>query len=401
MNFTSETREGFQLPIRVRFHDTTLREGERLPGAVFSREEKLQLARLLDEIGVDRIEAGDVAGSAEAVATIEAIAKLGLRAEIAAYSGPSLAEIDRVAGAGADTVVLAVPCGAPRLQYQFRWPEDLVLRRSIEAVQYAKIRNLKVVYFPYDATRAEPKFLETLVRQVAVEARPDSVALVDSCGCVLPQAMRNLVRRVKELTNLPVEVHAHDDFGLATANTLAAVESSAEVAHVSVDGLGEGCGNAPLHEVAICLRALYGLESSIRFDRLYELSRAVRRLSGVMLSPSRPLVGDASFRRETPLGTDLFKRHPTVLYAVNPSFVGRSPELVLGIRSNKLSIRSKCQELGIAPTDRQVESMLAEVRAMGKAKKGTVSNAEFVAIAARILASTEVQEAHDGREQCR
>lgn len=384
-NFRDEIRNAFSFPERVQIHDATLRDGEQTPGVVFRKEEKISIAKALDAVGVDRIEAGMPAVSSEDMEAMKAISSLGLRAKIMAFSRAMASDIDKAVECGAWGVVLEIPSGLPRLKYQFNWSEDEVIKRSVEGINYAKKKGLYVCYFPYDTTRAEFNFVKRLIKEVTTNAEPDSIAIVDTTGCILPEAMRFLVSQVKSLTQLPIEVHAHNDFGLATANSLAAVEAGAEAVHVCVNGLGERTGNASLEEIAVSLKTLLGLEVKIKLERLYELSQLVERMSGIKVAVNKPVVGDRIFTRESGLGVDVYRENPRVAFAIHPNLVSRKFQLVLGKKSGTPSIKEKLNEIGVSATEEQIKSILAKVKQAGIDKKGLLSDSEFKDIIAAEL----------------
>src|SRR5579862_9072775 len=205
-NFISQVRSTYQLPERVAIHDATLRDGEQTPGVVFSIADKVAIAAKLDEIGVDRIEAGMPAVSEQDFQAIKEITRLGLKAKIYTFARAMNADIDKALECGAHGVIIEVPIGWPKLKYQFKWTWEDVLRKSVEVINYAKKRGLHCVYFPYDTTRAREEDLRNLLTRMMQDAPPDSIGIVDTMGCILPEAMKYMVRLVRSLTNLPVEV---------------------------------------------------------------------------------------------------------------------------------------------------------------------------------------------------
>jgi len=381
MNFRAEIRENFSIPQKVIIHDATLRDGEQTPGVVFRKEEKLTLAKALDAIGVDRIEAGMPAVSEEDMEAIKQIVKLGLNAKIMVFSRALPSDIDKAVQCGVFGIVLETPIGLPRLQYQFNWSVEDVIKRSVDAINYAKEKGLYVSYFPYDATRAEMPVLKTLLREVTSKSQPDSLAIVDTTGCALPESIKFMVQEIKKISSLPIEIHAHNDLGLGIANSLAAVEAGAEVIHVCVNGLGERCGNAALEEIVICLKTLLNVNMDrIQYNKLYELSQLTEKLSGIKPAANKPLVGHLTFTRESGLGVDVYKKEPRVAFSIAPAFIGRNFEMVLGKKSGRPSIRVKLGELGIEATDEKIVEVLTKVKQKGIEKKGILSDDEFVAI---------------------
>jgi isopropylmalate/homocitrate/citramalate synthase len=390
LNYLPAVRRNFSLPGRVIIHDATLRDGEQTPGVVFRKEEKVAMAKALDAIGVDRIEAGMPAVSPEDMEAVGEIVKLKLKAKIMVFSRAMPADIDNAVKCGVWGVVLEVPSGVPRLKYQYNWTQEEVIERSIEAIRYAKEKGLYVCFFPFDGSRAEISFYRKLVREVTKKSRPDAITLVDTTGCILPAAVKYWVREVKKIADIPVEIHTHNDFGMSAASTLAAVEAGAEAVHVCVNGLGERCGNAALEEIVVDLRTLLGIPlDHIRFDRLPELCRMVRDYAGVRTADNKPIVGDLAFTRESGMGMDVFRKEPRVAFAVHPEFVGRRLDLVLGKKSGRPSIKMKLEELGVQASDEQIAELLVKVKQKGTEKKGFLSEDEFKVILRETLKQEE------------
>ena len=387
-NVTDEVRRSFSLPPRVQIHDATLRDGEQTPGVVFTVADKVAIAEALAAVGVDRIEAGMPAVSDDDVAAIKQIARLGLPSKIYTFVRAITADIDKSVECGANGVILEVPIGYPKLLWQFKWTWEDVLKKSVDVIRYAKARGLEVVYFPYDTTRAREEDLINLLTRIVQDAPPDSVGIVDTMGCVLPDAMKYLVRLLKRVTNgLPVEVHAHNDFGMAVATELAGVEAGAEVVHSCANGLGERTGNAALEELMVALHVLYGYETRYTLDRLPELGALVSRLSNLPIAANKPILGARNFTRESGIGVDLVVNKPLAMFGTHPALTGRSGDVVLGKKSGKTSIAYALAQLGISGVgDEAVGEMLRLVKERSIATRALVSLQDFRAIAERVLA---------------
>ncbi len=379
-NFTEETRDRMRLPKRVTFHDATLRDGEQTPGVVFTPADKVEIAKALDAVGVDRIEAGMPAVSKDDFNAVKEIAGLGLDAEITVFSRAMAKDIDDAVACGVDGVILEVPSGEPRLKYQFNWSEEEVIDKSLNAVKYAKDCGLKVVFFPYDTSRSKFSFLRDLVGKVVSEGKPDSVAVIDTTGCCLPTGMFQLVTKVREIVGgLPVEVHTHNDFGLAVANTLAALEAGAEVLHGCLTGLGERTGNAPLEEIAVAVSLLYGVDHNLKHEMFYQTAHLIREKAKIPIPPSKPLLGAHCFAREIGIGIDMLHKAPQAVFAVEPEYVGTKSIALLGKKSGKGSISMKMKELGLQKEldeDAQ-KKLLEEIKGLSIKRKGLVTNEEF------------------------
>jgi len=385
-NFIPAVRSTFELPKQVSIHDATLRDGEQTPGVVFSVADKVAIAEKLAEIGVDRIEAGMPAVSEQDYQAVKEISRLKLPSKIFAFARAIQADIDKALECGAVGVIVEIPIGYPKLKYQFKWTWEDVLRKSVDIVNYAKAHGLYVVYFPYDTTRAREEDLRNLLTRMMQDAPPDSIGVVDTMGCILPEAMKYMVRLVRSLTNLSVEVHTHNDFGMAVATELAGVEAGADVVHSCANGLGERTGNAALEELIVALHVLYGYETRYDLGRLPELGDLIRRISNVNIALNKPILGERNFTRESGIGVDLVIKEPLAMFGTHPALTGRSGEVVLGKKSGKASITYCLEQMGLADVgDEAVTEMLRLVKDKGTKKRGLLDEAEFKEIVDSVL----------------
>src|SRR5215510_10055063 len=310
-NLYPEVRNTYQLPPKVSIHDATLRDGEQTPGVVMTVADKVELAEKLSEVGVERIEAGMPAVSDMDFQAIKEISRLGLKSKIYTFARAINADIDKAIECGCHGVIIEIPIGYPKLMWQFKWTWEDVLKKSIGVINYAKSKGMHVVYFPYDTTRAREEDLRNLLPRLMQEAPPDSIGVVDTMGCALPEAIKYMVRLVKSLTGgLPVEVHTHNDFGMAVATELAGVEAGANCVHSCSNGLGERTGNAALEELMVALHVLYGYNTQYNLAKLPELGEMVSRISRFDTSANKPILGDRNFTRESGIGVDLVVKEP-------------------------------------------------------------------------------------------
>ncbi len=387
-NYISEVTKTYDLPPKVSIHDATLRDGEQTPGVVFDIADKIAIAEKLDEVGVERIEAGMPAVSEMDFQAIKEISRLNLKAKIYTFARAMNADIDKALECGAHGVIIEVPIGYPKLKYQFKWTWEDVLRKSVEVINYAKKRGLHCVYFPYDTTRAREEDLRNLLTRIMLDAPPDSIGVVDTMGCILPEAMKYMVRLVKSLTNLPVECHTHNDFGMAVATELAGVEAGANCVHSCANGLGERTGNAALEELMVALHVLYGYDTQYKLDKLPELGALVSRISKFPTSVNKPILGDRNFTRESGIGVDLVVKEPLAMFGTHPALTGRKGEVVLGKKSGKASITYNLELLGINDAnDEAVAEMLKRVKDKGIEKRGLLTQDEFRDIVDGVMAA--------------
>ena len=386
-NFVPEVRKELELPPKVEIHDATLRDGEQTPGVVFSVDDKIRIATKMDEIGVDRIEAGMPAVSPQDAEAIKEISKLGLNSKVYTFARALKADIDMALECGAQGVIIEVPIGYPKLVTQFGWTWEDVFKKSRDVINYAKECGLHAVFFPYDTTRARPDDLTNLCKAIMNESPPDAIGIVDTMGCATPEAIKYMVRWVKGMTGLPIEIHTHNDFGMGVATELAAVTAGAECVHSCGNGLGERTGNAALEELMLGLDLLYGYDTGYKLDKLPELGDLLAKLSNISIARNKPVLGHGNFIRESGIGIQYVMHDPLVMFGTHPSLTGRSGEVVLGKKSGKASVVYKMEELGLGElADDQASEVLAQVKTKGIEKRDILSDAEFQAIVEAVRA---------------
>jgi isopropylmalate/homocitrate/citramalate synthase len=365
----------------VGLYDTTLRDGEQAVGVSLDPEQKLEIARLLDGLGIDRIEAGFPRVSADDARAIRRIADAGLDAEIWGFSRAVPADVEALIELGLRHSVIEAPVSDLKLK-AYGVERDTMLERIRRAVRFAAEHDIHVAYFGVDGTRADADFLKRAYT-TAVEAGAREVAVVDTLGVAAPEAAGYLVEQVRGWVDVPIHWHGHNDFGLATAAAVAAVNAGATWIHGTINGMGERAGNASLPEVALALAALYGVETNLRLDRAREVSQRVRELAGNGVEPWKPLVGETLFRRESGAVASQFHDPPSIEpYAAD--LVAADRTLVLGKKSGLDSIRIKCAELGLDVLAEQHAELLARVKQLGAEKRGLVTDEELRQLAATL-----------------
>ena len=386
-NFVPEVRDTLNLPPQVQIHDATLRDGEQTPGVVFSIDDKIAIASKLNEVGIERIEAGMPAVSPQDAEAIRQISSLGLSSKIFTFARAMRQDIDMALECGADGVVIEVPIGYPKITTQFGWTWEDVFKKSRDVINYARENGLYALFFPYDTTRARPEDLENLCRAVMNESPPDAIGIVDTMGCATPEAIRYMVRWVKEMTGLPIEIHTHNDFGMGVATELAAVTAGAEVVHSCANGLGERTGNAAMEELMLGLDLLYGYDTGYRLDLLPELADLVSQVSNIPIARNKPVLGHGNFIRESGIGIQYVMHDPLVMFGTHPKLTGRSGQVVLGKKSGKASIQYKLEELGIQGVgEDKLDDILGAVKEKGIAKKDILTDDEFIDIVKSVAA---------------
>ncbi len=384
-NFVPEVRNSLDLPKKVEIHDATLRDGEQTPGVVFSIDDKVRIASKLNEVGVERIEAGMPAVSPQDAEAIKEISRLGLNSKIFTFARAMKQDIDMALNCGAHGVIIEVPIGYPKLKTQFGWTWEDVFKKSRDVINYAREQGLYTVFFPYDTTRARPDDLKNLCTNIMNESPPNSIGIVDTMGCATPESIKYLVKWVKEMTGLPIEIHTHNDFGMGVATELAAVTSGAEVVHSCGNGLGERTGNAALEELMLGLHLLYGYDTNYKLDKLPELGKLLSDLSNIPIARNKPVLGNGNFIRESGIGIQYVMHDPLVMFGTHPALTGRLGEVVLGKKSGKASIIYKLEELGLGRVDDETcTKILNAVKKKGIEKRDILTNAEFISLVNKI-----------------
>jgi isopropylmalate/homocitrate/citramalate synthase len=383
LNAQAEIGSGFARSARVRFYDTTLRDGEQTVGVVLDPRQKLEIACQLDELGVARIEAGFPRVSAEDAESIRLILGAKLKAEVWGFSRAVKGDLDELIRLGVRATIIEAPTSDIKLR-AYGLSRDEVLRRVVEAVSHAKQHGITVAFFAVDGTRTDLHFLKK-VYHTAIEAGAEEAVVVDTIGVCSPEAVEFLVRRVREWVgeDIPVHFHGHNDFGLATASAIAAVRAGAEWIQGTINGMGERAGNADLGEIALALHCLYGVPVALNLGKIREVSQLVRRAAGYEVEAWKPVVGENLFVRESGAVASQFHT-PEAIEPFSAELVGARRAIVLGKKSGLDSIALKSKELGLEIPDQQRGAVLEAVKRKGMEKRGLVTDAEFTEIVGRL-----------------
>jgi isopropylmalate/homocitrate/citramalate synthase len=389
-NFESAVRDQLHFPKQIKFHDITLRDGEQQTGVIFTKDDKIRIAEALAEAGVQRIEAGMPVVSPSDNAAIREIVKRNLGPQIFAFSRCMVDDVKRAVDCGVSGIVMEVPSSTHIIEYAYKWPLEKAIDLSIESTAYAHSQGLEIVFFPIDFSRAEMKWVLDLILRVATEGHMDALALVDTFGVVSPHAMQYLVREVKKRVNKRLEAHFHMDFGMGIANTIMAVAEGVEVIHSTVLGLGERAGNVPIEETAMALLTLYGIDTGIKYDKLYGLARLVEQLSGHKVASNRPVVGEQLFQIESGIIASWWqncgKDNPTELFPFHWDVVGQPPaKVVLGKGSGIDSIKAALKGIGVEANDEEAMQVVAGVKEFSLQHKRLLTDEEFRSVVAKVL----------------
>jgi isopropylmalate/homocitrate/citramalate synthase len=387
LNARPEIRSAFPRTT-IRFYDTTLRDGEQTVGVVLSPQQKLEIARKLDELGISRIEAGFPKVSAEDAEAIQLMQKANLQAELWGFSRAVRGDVEELVRLGLHASVIESPTSDIKLK-AYGISREEVLKRIVDAVSFAKQNGITVAYFAVDGTRTDLDFLRR-VYLAALEAGASEIVVVDTIGACGPEAVELLVREVCQWVGpgVPVHYHGHNDFGMATACAVAAVRAGASWIQGTINGMGERAGNADIGEIALALCCLYDVPVALDLTKVREVSEVVSRASGYTLEAWKPLVGENLFMRESGAVASQF-HIPEAIEPYSSELVNAKRTIVLGKKSGLDSIDLKCKELGIAMAPEQRAPVLAAVKKFAIAKRGLLTDKEFreIVVAQNVVAS--------------
>lgn len=389
-NHLDAAREGLSFPEWVRFHDVTLRDGEQQAGVAFTPDDKLAIARRLSAAGVDRIEAGMPIASPQDEEAVRSIVEAGLSSEIFAFARCMVDDIRKAEQCGVSGVVVEIPSSGHIIERAYGWPLERAIELSIEATLAARDAGLYTVFFTIDSSRAEFDWYLDLVARVATEGHMDALGLVDTFGGVTPQAVPVWIEKVRQrLPDTPLEAHFHDDFGLAVANSIAAVAAGVEVVHTTVTGVGERAGNTPMEELALALTMLYDAPHNLDTTQFYPLSRIVRERAGHSIPSNRPAVGERLFEVESGIIAGWYHacvhRHPVELFPYHWSEVGQPPaRVVFGKGSGLPSVAIALEALGVEADDDQMRALVDAIKQRAVQTKALLPLEEVEGLAAEL-----------------
>ncbi|MDD1718915.1 MAG: 2-isopropylmalate synthase, partial [Methanoregulaceae archaeon] len=365
---------------KLRFFDTTLRDGEQTPGVSLNPSEKLEIATSLAAIGVHVVEVGSAAASEGEREAIRLISDAGIGAEVCTYVRAVRQDIDYAADFGADSIHLVIPVSDLHIQKKLRKSREEVCRMAFDAVEYAKGRGLVVELSGEDASRADQGFLRD-VYLGGVERGADRLCFCDTVGLLTPERAAELI---PPLCVAPLSIHCHDDLGFALANTMAALRAGAGCAHVTVNGLGERAGNTPLEELVMSLEILYGYRTGIVTEDIYHVSTLVSRLTGVALPVNKAIVGEMAFTHESGVHAHGVLREPSTYESVRPELIGRRRRIVLGKHSGSASVEAALNEMNYHAGEAQLTEIVRRIKEIGDRGK-RITDADLMAVADAVL----------------
>lgn len=359
--------------------DTTLRDGEQTAGVVFANQEKLRIAKMLDEVGVFEIEAGVPVMGGDEKKVIKEIVDAGLRARIMGWNRAVVSDVQHSLDCGVQAVAISISTSDIHIQYKLHSTREKVLADMARATEFAKKHNLYVSVNAEDASRSDRDFLLKFAR-TAKEAGADRLRFCDTVGILEPFSTYERVKEIIDVVGIEVEMHTHNDFGMATANTLAGLRAGAKFAGVTVTGLGERAGNAALEEVVMALKYVEGIDLGFKTEKFRELAEYVARAAGRELPVSKAIVGSNMFAHESGIHADGALKNPLTYEVFKPEEVGLERQIVIGKHSGTAAIKAKFREYGIELTEKEAADILVRVRATAVELKRSLFDKELAYI---------------------
>jgi len=364
-NTLAEVHQNFKLSDNIVIYDSTLRDGEQMPGISFSPEQKLQIALKLDEIGMPEIEAGFPAVSKTEIESIKAIANAGLKAKILALSRLIKKDIDAVISSDADIILLFIASSPLHLKYKLHCSEQEIKDKVVNSIDYAKDHGIMPSFSTEDSTRTSLKFLEELVL-LAHETGAKRIGFTDTVGCAIPQTIKYLFSHMRTLVSSPFSAHMHNDFGLGLINAITALGSGATHVCATINGWGERAGNVSLEQLVMSLKILYEKEVGIDTTKLWELSNIVSKFTKLPIPKNHPLVGNNAFTHESGIHVAALLENPRTYEPISPKLVGNKRNFVLGKHTGKHIIRQLLEDNDTETDEALIEDIVSQIKQSGE-----------------------------------
>ncbi len=383
VKYIDEVKNEMKLPKKVKIFDTTLRDGEQTPGVALTVDEKISIAQKLDQLGVNIIEAGFPAASPGEKNVVKNIASLSLDANICGLARVLKGDLDAALDCDVDYIHTFIGTSPIHRKYKLKMDKEEIIQKAIFAVEYARDHGVKVEFSAEDATRTEFDYLLKIYKTVE-DAGAHIINVPDTVGVMIPRAMEHLINKLNENLKIPLSVHCHDDFGLAVANSLSAIEAGASQVHVTINGLGERAGNAALEEVVMALIIHYGIPVDIETKRLVDISEFVSKITGVKMPPNKAIIGENAFAHEAGIHVHGVTEKSETYEPIKPEMVGHKRRIVLGKHTGTKAIKSKLEEHGIEMDEKQLQTLYEQVKELGDKGK-RVTDADLKAMAITLL----------------
>ena len=346
---------------QIEILDSTLREGEQTPDVSFTIKQKVTIARYLDTFGVDFIELGHPAVSPDVYTAVERLNDLDLKAKKMAHGRASKSDINDAAAIGVEWMGMFFGTSPLSLKHKFNVSKREALEQIQMTVKYGKDKGLRLRFTAEDASRTGFDFLVQVGRLVQ-ESGADRYSLADTVGCLTPTETKELVSRIVPELDIPIHVHCHNDFGMATANALSALEAGAQCVDVAVNGLGERCGLPPIAEVVTALVNIYKINGNWDLSILPDLTHLVGSFSNSLLKANQPIVGENAFTHKAGLHVKAVAKDPRSYEAISPETVNRKRKLIIDKYTGRSALKNKFNEIGVSLTKTDLAAVLKELK---------------------------------------
>lgn len=357
--FNKEAKLKF--PKKITIYDTTLRDGEQTPDVCLNPEEKLEIAKKLDELKIHQIEAGFPIVSNQEREAVKAIANEGLNAQIISLARTKREDIDRALDCDVDGVITFMATSDLHLEHKLHLSREQALNVCMNSIEYAKDHGLFVAFSAEDATRTDLDYLKRIYKK-AEDFGADRVHIADTVGSISPQGMDFLVKELKKNLNIDIAMHCHNDFGMALSNSISGLLAGGSAVSTTINGIGERAGNTSLEELIMALRIIYSIDLGFKIKHIQELSKTVEKYTKLPVHNNKPIVGRNIFRHESGIHVDAVIEEPLTYEPFLPEMVGQKRQLVLGKHSGCRAVKAKLDQCGVEVTKDELCKIVEEVK---------------------------------------
>jgi len=374
-NFLPKVLGDFKLPDKIVIYDSTLRDGEQMPGVSFSPEQKLAIANKLDEIGVPEIEAGFPAISKIEKYSIKKISNSGLDAKILCLSRLKREDIDAAIASDVDIVLLFIASSDLHIKHKLHCTKSEIKKKIIDSIEYATDHGLTPSFSTEDSTRSSLDFLEEL-SILAQKNGAKRIGFTDTVGCAIPQTIQYLFSYMKKRLSLPISAHLHNDFGLGLINAITALNAGATHVCTTINGWGERAGNVPLEQLVFALNVLYKKDLGIDSTQLLDLSNMISKFTKIPTPKMQPVIGDNVFTHESGIHVAAILENPSTYEPIPPELVGNKRNLVLGKHSGRHMIKKILEKYNLDSNEELISNMILKVKDFGE-RFGKISDEQI------------------------
>jgi methanogen homocitrate synthase len=350
-----------EFPKKITVYDTTLRDGEQTPGVCLGTQEKLEIARKLDELKIHQIETGFPVVSEQEKSSVKRVVQEGLDAEIIVLSRTKKEDIDVALDCDVDGIITFMGTSDLHLEHKLRLSREEALNVCMKSIEYAKDHDLFVAFSAEDATRTDLDFLKRIYKK-AEDYGVDRIHIADTVGAITPQGMDFLVRELRTVLKTDIAMHCHNDFGMALSNSISGLLAGGNAISTTVNGIGERAGNTSLEELIMSLLIMYGVDLGFNIKVFQELSNLVEKHTKVLVPKNKPIVGKNVFRHESGIHVDAVIEEPLTYEPFLPELIGQTRKIVLGKHSGCRAVKAKLEECGIEVTRDELCKIVEEVK---------------------------------------